>query len=303
MIPYVDDQPRPRAIHLFAGTGGGLLGGLLLGWRTVCAVEVDRFCRDVLTARQNDGTLEEFPVWDDVRTFDGRPWAGCCDVLCGGFPCQNVSPLGDHTGIRGSKSCLWREFARIAGEVRPRWVFVENSSDLVKLGLDVVLQDFDALGYDAEWECLSAAELGAPHIRDRIWVLAKARGPVVRGDTGKDEGAGETSGGGGGRAPAPETVRVLADPDAQRREEHRNPSQLYRQYIPLSCRVRITEDGWFNSRGGRANPEFVEWLMGWPMGWTALEPLATDRFHTWPLGLLPTSTLDLLGKITGLAQA
>ena len=220
MTPHVDDQPQPRAIHLFAGAGGGLLGGLLLGWRTVCAVEIDRFCRDVLVARQNDGSLEEFPIWDDVRTFDGRPWAGCCDILCGGFPCQNVSPLGDRTGIRGSKSCLWCEFARIAGEIRPRWVFAENSSDLVKLGLDVVLQDLDALGYDAEWKCLSAAELGAPHVRDRVWVLAKAREPGLQGDVGAPEGTGEAPRGGVEHAPPGEGVRVLAHSDKERREEH-----------------------------------------------------------------------------------
>lgn len=234
MIPYVDDQPQPRAIHLFAGAGGGLLGGLLLGWRTVCAVEIDRFCRDVLVARQNDGSLEEFPVWDDVRTFDGRPWAGCCDVLCGGFPCQNVSPLGDRTGIRGSKSCLWCEFARIAGEIRPRWVFAENSSDLIKLGLDVVLQDLDALGYDAEWKCLSAAELGAPHVRDRVWVLAKAREPGLQGDAGAPAAAGAEHRGGLGPAAAPEGVRLLADPDAERREEQGRP-------VPADAAVHTAE--------------------------------------------------------------
>ena len=223
MIPYVDDQPRPRAIHLFAGAGGGLLGGLLLGWRTVCAVEIDRFCRDVLVARQNDGTLEDFPIWDDVRTFDGRPWAGCCDVLCGGFPCQNVSPLGDRTGIRGDKSCLWCEFARIAGEIRPKWVFAENSSDLIKLGLDVVLQDLDVLGYDAEWKCLSAAELGAPHVRDRVWVLAKAREPRLPSDTGAPEAAGAADRSGMGPSAARKGVRLLADSDAERREEPRDP--------------------------------------------------------------------------------
>ena len=143
----MDDKQGLTAIHLFAGSGGGLLGGLLLGWRTACAVEIDPYCREVLVARQNDGTLEPFPIWDDVRTFDGQYWRGRCDVLCGGFPCQDISPLGRREGIRGSKSCLWGEMARIAGEVRPEWIFVENSSELVKLGLDVVLQDLDALGY------------------------------------------------------------------------------------------------------------------------------------------------------------
>lgn len=162
------DKQGLRALHLFAGSGGGVLGGLLCGWRTVCAVELDEYCRQVLMARQDDGTLDPFPIWDDVRTFDGKPWKGHVDIVAGGFPCNDISPLGRWAGIRGEKSGLWTEMARIVSEVRPSWVFVENSSDLIKLGLDVVLQDLDACGYDAEWRCLSAAELGAPHIRDRI---------------------------------------------------------------------------------------------------------------------------------------
>ena len=221
MTGHVDTQQSNgmRAIHLFAGAGGGILGGMLLGWRTVCAVEINEFCRKVLCARQDDGSLEPFPIWDDVRTFDGRPWRGCCDVLCGGFPCQNISPLGDRTGIRGDKSCLWHEFARIAGEVKPKWVFAENSADLTKLGLDVVLQDLAALGYDAEWECLSAAELGAPHIRDRIWVLARRRELPVQEGTGPSGGDGTTTGAGRGRPPSGEGVRLLADTDKDGREK------------------------------------------------------------------------------------
>ena len=220
-MTHVDDQQGPRVVHLFAGAGGGLLGGLLLGWRTVCAVEIDQFCREVLVSRQNDGSLAPFPIWDDVRSFDGKPWRGNCEILAGGFPCQNISPLGDRTGIRGSKSCLWCEFARIAGEIRPEWIFVENSSDLAKLGLDVVLHDLDALGYDAEWECLSAAELGAPHVRDRIWILAKARGNGLPG--GAEEPAGDClqAEGRGGRGASPEGLRLLADSDQERRQEQR----------------------------------------------------------------------------------
>ena len=233
----VDDKQGARAIHLFAGAGGGLLGGLLLGWRTVCAVELNQFCREVLAARQNDGSLDPFPIWDDVRTFDGRPWRGRCDVLCGGFPCQNISPLGDRSGIRGDKSCLWCEFARIAGEVQPEWVFAENSPDLAKLGLDVVLQDLDSLGYDAEWDCLSAAELGAPHIRDRIWVLARWRQVGVPRGHGETGGDGVAPGPGRAGPPAGEELRLLADSDPLRCEKPRHtaaaPAEVHS--AELSC--------------------------------------------------------------------
>ena len=83
-----------RELALFAGAGGGILGGILLGWRTVCAVEIDAYCRHVLLARQRDGILDRFPIWDDVCTFDGRPWRGSVDVISGGFPCQDISVAG-----------------------------------------------------------------------------------------------------------------------------------------------------------------------------------------------------------------
>ncbi|MHA5404936.1 DNA cytosine methyltransferase [Pseudomonas aeruginosa] len=159
-------------LALFSGAGGGILGGHLLGWRTVCAVEFESYAASVLAARQNDGLLPPFPIWDDVRTFDGRPWRGLVDVVSGGFPCQDISAAGNGAGIDGERSGLWREMARIVGEVRPRFVFVENSPLLVRRGLAVVLGDLTELGYDARWCVMGAADVGAPHQRDRIWIVA-----------------------------------------------------------------------------------------------------------------------------------
>ncbi|HGK8963796.1 TPA: DNA cytosine methyltransferase [Pseudomonas aeruginosa] len=161
-------------LSLFAGAGGGILGGHLLGWRTVCAVEFEPYAASVLVARQNDGILPPFPIWDDVRTFDGRPWRGLVDVVSGGFPCQDISAAGNGAGIYGERSGLWREMARIVGEVRPRFVFVENSPLLVRRGLAVVLGDLTELGYDSGWCVMGAADVGAPHQRDRIWIVAHA---------------------------------------------------------------------------------------------------------------------------------
>jgi DNA (cytosine-5)-methyltransferase 1 len=159
-------------LALFAGAGGGILGGLLLGWRTVCAVECDAYAASVLLARQNDGVLAPFPIWDDVRTFDGRPWRGRVGVVSGGFPCQDISVAGKGAGIDGERSGLWGEMARIIGEVRPRYAFVENSPALVTRGLGRVLGDLAALGYDCRWAVLGAADVGAPHKRDRFWMVA-----------------------------------------------------------------------------------------------------------------------------------
>jgi DNA (cytosine-5)-methyltransferase 1 len=161
-------------LALFAGAGGGILGGRLLGWRTVCAVEYDQYARDVLMARQNDGHLEPFPIWDDVRTFDGRPWQGLVDVVSGGFPCQDISSAGKGAGIEGARSGLWGQMARIIGEVRPRYVWVENSPLLVSRGLGLVLGDLAKMGFDARWGIVGANDAGAPHIRKRIWLLAYA---------------------------------------------------------------------------------------------------------------------------------
>ena len=160
-------------LALFAGAGGGILGGHLLGWRTVCAVEWEQYPASVLCARQNDGLLPPFPIWDDVQTFDGKPWRGIVDVISGGFPCTDISAAGKGAGIDGEASGMWREMARIIHEVRPRYVFVENSPMLTSRGLGRVLGDLASMGFHAKWGVLGAADVGAPHQRDRIWIVAE----------------------------------------------------------------------------------------------------------------------------------
>ena len=167
-------------LALFAGAGGGILGGHLLGWRTVCAVEFAAYPRSVLLARQRDGMLPKFPVWDDVRTFDGTAWRGHVDVISGGFPCQDISVAGKGDGLDGERSGLWSEMARIIGEVQPSFAFVENSPMLTSRGLDRVLGDLSTLGYDAEWGVVGADDAGAPHRRERIWIVAYSNFPRLQ---------------------------------------------------------------------------------------------------------------------------
>ncbi|WP_186215879.1 DNA cytosine methyltransferase [Burkholderia gladioli] len=157
-------------LHLFAGAGGGILAGQLRGNRCVCAVEFDPYAQAVLVARQNDGTFPPFPIWDDVRTFDGRPWRGIVDIVAGGFPCQDVSAAGTGDGLDGERSGLWTEMARIIRQVQPLGVEVENSPMLTSRGLGRVLGDLAEMGFDAEWGVLSAADTDAPHLRERIWI-------------------------------------------------------------------------------------------------------------------------------------
>lgn len=163
-----------RELALFAGAGGGILGGHLLGWRTVCAVEWEPYPASVLAARQNDGVLPAFPIWDDIRTFDGRPWRGIIDVVSGGFPCQDISAAGKGAGLSGAKSGLWREMARVVGEVRPEFVFIENSPLLRTRGFEQVQEDLAKMGYECRWGVVGAHHVGAPHRRERIWIVANA---------------------------------------------------------------------------------------------------------------------------------
>ncbi|WP_404989434.1 DNA cytosine methyltransferase [Caballeronia sp. LZ003] len=167
-------------LALFAGAGGGILGGHLLGWRTVCAVERDAYAAQVLAQRQNDGVLRPFPIWSDVTTFDGTAWRGIVEVISGGFPCQDISIAGNGAGLDGARSGLWVEMARIVCEVQPGVVLVENSPMLTSRGLGRVLGDLAEMGFDAEWGVISAADVGAPHLRERIWIVAYARGERYR---------------------------------------------------------------------------------------------------------------------------
>mgnify|MGYP003627132438 CR=1 FL=1 len=158
-----------RELHLFAGAGGGILGGMMLGHEPVCAVEIDKYCRRVLQARQDDGSLPPFPIYEDVRKFDGHAWRGLVDVICGGFPCQPFSCAGKQLGTADPRH-LWPEMARIIEEVRPRYVFAENVSISA---FEEPWRDLRRLGYRVPPAiCVSASDVGAPHLRKRWWLLA-----------------------------------------------------------------------------------------------------------------------------------
>lgn len=153
-------------LALFAGAGGGLLASALNGWKTVCAVELDWYSRCVLIQRQNDGLLSPFPIWDDVRTFDGRTWRGIVDVVSGGFPCQAYSSAASGRNVADD---LWPEMRRIVADVAPRYVFAENVS---KRAINRAADDCEEMGYQTRCISLSAKDLGGDHIRERYWLLA-----------------------------------------------------------------------------------------------------------------------------------
>jgi DNA (cytosine-5)-methyltransferase 1 len=253
-------------LALFAGAGGGILGGHLLGWRTVCAVEWEAYPASVLCARQNDGLLESFPVWDDIQTFDGKPWRGIVDVVSGGFPCQDISAAGKGAGIDGERSGMWKEMARVIYEVRPKYVYVENSPMLVHRGLGVVLGQLAEMGFDASWGVLGASDIGAKHHRKRIWIVARRSEllshPNNRSGWWKQqsESVKETQ-----RSNMANTNNAIGGGNAGGSGAHKNAIKNG-TYIPSSI-----------------NPNLYEWLMGWPQGWTDLKPLETDKCHKWLL--------------------
>lgn len=163
-----------RVLDLFSGIGGFSLGlERTGGFQTVAFCEIEEFPRRVLKKH-----WPEVPCYHDVRELTADTLARdgiAVDVICGGFPCQDISTAGRGAGIEGERSGLWAEYARLIGELRPLYVVVENVAALLGRGLDRVLGDLAALGYDAEWHCIPASAVGAPHRRDRIWIVAHAK--------------------------------------------------------------------------------------------------------------------------------
>ena len=167
------DNPA-TILSLFTGIGG-LDHGIRMVFpeaRVVCGVERELPACQVLAARMEDGSIDAYPCWSDVTTFDGTPWRGRVDIITGGFPCQDISCAGKGAGLAGARSGLWWEYVRLIREVEPRYVFVENVGALLVRGLDAVLGAFAELGFDAEWGTLRASDVGAPHRRERVFILA-----------------------------------------------------------------------------------------------------------------------------------
>ena len=180
MIGADDDMDIHTEMSLFSGYGGFSLGLRLAGLntRTICYVEWDKYCQQVLRQRQREGFLDDAPIWDDVREFDGTPWHGRVDILTAGFPCQPHSNAGLRKGADDHRN-LWPDTLRIIGEVGPRLTILENVPGILVRPDDgreayggTVVGELAAAGYDAEWRVVSAADAGAPHLRNRWWLLA-----------------------------------------------------------------------------------------------------------------------------------
>jgi DNA (cytosine-5)-methyltransferase 1 len=233
-------------MHLFAGVGGGLLADLILGHRSICAVEWDKYACQVLRERAADGWFPDLRVWEgDVRLFDPSEYTGRVGCIHAGFPCQDLSVAGKQAGLgEGTRSGLYREVLRIAGVVRPKYLFLENVAAILYNGLGTVLGDLAALGYDTRWLCIRASDVGAPHHRDRWFALCHAK------YVGRDaaEVAGSVTSGSDDNEARPQQAKQLTRPSDTKILAYTNgaPSERTQQpkrSEPINA-VNIINDWW-----------------------------------------------------------
>ena len=229
-----------RMLELCAGYGGFslALSGIA---QTVCYVERDAYAAATIASRITERRLPDAPIWDDVDTFDGTAWKGLIDIVVGGIPCQPFSAAGKRLGTDDDR-WLWPDIARIIRDVEPRYVFLENVPGVVRAGLAHVLGDLAQLGFDAEWGLYAASDVGAPHRRQRFWLVGDARGAgrseVTRGTHG-DEGPhgpqhGHVTDGAGEDVGNPSSVRCGTGlgPDPQERQGWLTDTQVASHRFP-----------------------------------------------------------------------
>ena len=165
-----------RELSLFSGGGGGIYGSKLLGWKTVGYVEYDDYCQKIISQRIKDGVFDYAPIFGDIRTFANQyatKYRGLVDVVTAGFPCQPFSTAGKQRGADDERN-MWPQTLEVIRAVRPQYALLENVPGLLGKHryFETILKDLSEAGYDARWICLSAAEVGAPHKRERLWILA-----------------------------------------------------------------------------------------------------------------------------------
>jgi DNA (cytosine-5)-methyltransferase 1 len=230
-------------LALFAGAGGGILGGKLLGWRTVCAVEWEPYPASVLCARQNDGLLPPFPIWDDIQTFDGRPWQGIVDVVSGGFPCQDISVAGGG-GLESMESeaeCGERWRGSFAKYDLDTFSWKTHQCSLLG-GLDEFLETWPQWGLMRGGECWEQEMLVQTTKGTGFGLLPT---PCARDGRGARSLKAQQKAGRGATNSLPDYLRIRKN----------------WQYPPIVV---------------------VEYMMGWPLGWTDLKQGATDKSHYAP---------------------
>lgn len=164
-----------KVLDLFSGIGGFSLGLEAAGMETSAFCEINPFCRMILKKHWPD-----VPIFEDVVDLKGES-VGSVDVICGGFPCQDVSVAGLRGGVHAARSGLYSHIIRLACELRPRYIIMENVAALLNSGLATVLRDLAGCGYDAEWYVIPACAVGLPHERRRVWIIAYPNSERLQG--------------------------------------------------------------------------------------------------------------------------
>ena len=269
-------------LALFAGAGGGILGGHLLGWRTVCAVEWEQYPASVLCARQNDKILPTFPIWDDVQTFDGNPWRGIVDVVSGGFPCQDISAAGGglespekevqcgntwrellakynpDTALWKTAQCSLLEDLEQSLEIWPRWGLMRNGECYRQpMLVQIILEKESGLSQKINWP--------TPTCQDANKATKKYRENHQNNLT----------------AMVFNPHKMFPTPTSRDYKGGYRTESLFRK-DGKSRALDTLPNAVLDGKGtetviGHLNPTWVEWLMGWPQGWTDLKPLEMDK--------------------------
>lgn len=170
-----------RELSLFTGGGGGVYASKLLGHTIVGYVEYNEYCQKIIKQRIEDGIFDNAPVFGDIREFDATPYSGTVDLVSGGFPCQPFSVAGQKKGKDDERN-MWPETIRVIKQIKPKEAFLENVPGLLSSGyFGTILNDLSQAGYDAKWITLSASDCGAPHRRERLWILADSNSANVEG--------------------------------------------------------------------------------------------------------------------------
>ena len=258
-------------LALFAGAGGGILGGHLLGWRTVCAVEWEAYPASVLCARQNDGLLPSFPIWDDVQTFDGKPWRGIVDVVSGGFPCQDISAAGRGGELRqNDQECgrKWRESLAKLDQNTLLWKIPQCS---LLEDLEQSLQTWPRWGSMRNGECFPQPMLGRITKESEFGSVPNNKTffhtPCTTG----------IDGGSNSRKALKKRLQQFPTPQASDNRDRGNMSNpSIQRRIAKNKQIMLSQS--VDPNSGQLNPNWVEWLMGWLPGWTDLKPLEMDKF-------------------------
>jgi DNA (cytosine-5)-methyltransferase 1 len=258
-----------NGLDLFSGIGG--LSLALSEWaRPIAYCEIDRYAQAVLLSQMQDGSLPRAPIWDDVRTLSFKEDFAEIDIIYGGFPCQNISCAGNGVGLGGERSSLFFEIMRLAQEIRPKFIFLENVQAIRTRGLNWVCEELASAGYDSRWDFVSAEEVGAPHRRQRWFLLAHSNRSDIRKQSGRRYGTDWKS---------PPIIKpngeFMAHAAGIGRDEWRPEPNAQRQAKPSESGCELAE----------SSSKRLEGWLDTEAAWSALRFSGSGSGSPWPQGI------------------